>query len=61
MHLWREMADSVKCEKAKKHVAITVKLVNGTTNASWYYRLAYEYHIYPNGYILFEVLNLSHI
>lgn len=55
MHLWHEMVDSVEYEKTNNSVNITVKTVNGTTNASWYYRCTYQYRIYPNGDILFEV------
>lgn len=55
MHLWHEMVDSVEYEQTEKSVKITVKTVNGTTNSSWYYRCGYEYEIYPNGDILFEV------
>lgn len=55
MHLWHEMVDAVECEQTEDHVTITVKTVNGTTNASWYFRCSYEYRIYPNGDVLFEV------
>ncbi|MBE1556300.1 beta-galactosidase subunit alpha [Sporosarcina limicola] len=55
MHLWHEMVDSVDYEQTEDYVTITVKTVNGTTNSAWYYRCSYEYRIYPNGDILFEV------
>lgn len=55
MHLWHETVDAFVCEQTEEYVMITVKTANGTTNASWYYSCQYEYRIYPNGDILFEV------
>lgn len=55
MYLWREMVDSLEYEQTERYVTIQMK------NASWYYSCLYEYHIYPNGDILFVVLNHSYI
>src|SRR5699024_5714142 len=55
MHLWHEMVDSVTWEQTDHTIRVTVRSVNGTTNAAWYYACTYEYVIYPNGDILFDV------
>ncbi|WP_312855469.1 beta-galactosidase domain 4-containing protein [Litoribacterium kuwaitense] len=55
MHLWHEMVDTVDVNKMKNKVKIIVSTVNGTTNASWYYVCRYEYIIFANGDIQFNV------
>ncbi|MEC5423448.1 beta-galactosidase subunit alpha [Virgibacillus sp. C22-A2] len=55
MHLWHEMVESVDYKQDKDMVQLTVKTINGTTNSAWYYECLYQYSIYPNGDILFNV------
>lgn len=55
MHLWHEMVDAVTCHAEPDSVNITVKTINGTTNAAWYYICQYDYTILANGDILFNV------
>lgn len=55
MHLWHEMVDSVTWSEEADTVNVTIETVNGTTNAAWYYICRYEYTIFPNGDILFNV------
>lgn len=55
MHLMHEVVEDLTYEQHADHVHFRVQTMNGTTNSSWYYRSAYDYRIYPNGDILFEV------
>lgn len=55
MHLWHERMEKFQYEIEKEKVVLTIDTVNGTTNASWFYRCRQRYEIYPNGDILYEV------
>ncbi|TQS74276.1 beta-galactosidase subunit alpha [Ornithinibacillus gellani] len=56
MHLWHEMVDAVDISTEDENkVKVTVRTVNGTTNASWHYVCKYEYNIFANGDIQFSV------
>ncbi|WP_121603848.1 beta-galactosidase subunit alpha [Virgibacillus sp. Bac332] len=55
MHLWHEVVEEVQYKRTDNTIIITVKTVNGTTNSAWYYECMYQYHIYPNGDMLFQV------
>lgn len=55
MHLWHERVESFQVEKQKNKVVISIETVNGTTNASWFYKCQHCYEIYPNGDVQYEV------
>ncbi|MCR8642753.1 beta-galactosidase subunit alpha [Paenibacillus sp. N1-5-1-14] len=55
MHLMHEVVESVHYEQLADHVHVHVKTMNAATNAAWHYCSAYDYKIYPNGDVLFEV------
>ncbi|MBN3524124.1 beta-galactosidase subunit alpha [Paenibacillus apiarius] len=55
MHLMHEIVEEVSYEHAGNYVRFTAAVINGTTNSAWHYRSRYQYRIYPNGDMLFEV------
>lgn len=55
MHLWHERVERFHFTKEDNKVVISIDTVNGTTNASWFYRCSQQYVIYPNGDIQYEV------
>ncbi|MGG7079087.1 beta-galactosidase subunit alpha [Clostridium sardiniense] len=55
MHLMHEVAKEVSYDVKENILTVTVKVVNGTTNSSWYYESSYEYVVYPTGDIVVNV------
>lgn len=56
LHLMHEVVEEVAWERCGEEcIHVRVHTVNAPTNASWHYRSVYEYRIYGNGDILFEV------
>lgn len=55
MHIWHEMVNSVELIRNENSITIIVRTINSTTNASWYYKCMYEYEVFSNGDILFNV------
>lgn len=56
LHLMHEVVEEVAYEMCGEEcVHVRVHTMNAPTNASWHYRSVYEYRIYGNGDVLFEV------
>lgn len=55
MHLMHEVVKEVSYDVKENTLTVTVKVVNGTTNSSWYYESSYEYVVYPTGDIVVNV------
>ncbi|MCP1223257.1 beta-galactosidase subunit alpha [Sebaldella sp. S0638] len=55
MNLMTENTESFQYKVMDNYIEISVKTVNGTPNAAWYYKSTYTYKVFSDGTILFDI------
>ena len=55
LHVMHEVVEEFTYEVKEDHIFVRAQVINGASNASWYFKSIYEYKIYASGDILFAV------